>query len=70
MSSGTVFYLYTPFLGTILRAVLDLLRREAIGREIRVCTFGPCTPTVGAERWLEPIETLEAGRIAVFRSGN
>jgi hypothetical protein len=70
LSSGTVFYLYTPFLGDILRAVLDLLRREAVSREIRVCTFGPCTPTVGKERWLEPIEPLEAGRIAVFRSGN
>ena len=70
LSSGTVFYLYTPFLGTILRAVLDLLRQEAVSREIRVCTFGPCTPTVGEERWLEPIETLKAGRIAVFRSGN
>jgi len=70
LSSGTVFYLYTPFLGTILRAVLDLLRREAVSREIRVCTFGPCTPTIGEERWLEPIEPLEAGRIAVFRSGN
>jgi hypothetical protein len=70
LSSGTVFYLYTPFLGTILRAVMDLLRREAASREIRICTFGPCTPTVGEERWLEPIETLEAGRIAVFRSGS
>ena len=70
LSSGTVFYLYAPFLGTILRAVLDLLRREAVSREIRVCTFGPCTPTIGEERWLEPIEPLEAGRIAVFRSGN
>jgi Histone methylation protein DOT1 len=70
LSSGTVFYLYTPFLGAILREVLDLLRREAVSREIRVCTFGPCTPTVGEERWLEPIEPLEAGRIAVFRSRN
>jgi len=69
LSKGTVFYLYTPFLGTILREVLDLLRREAVSREIRVCTFGPCTPTVGEERWLEPIEPLEPGRIAVFRSG-
>jgi hypothetical protein len=70
LSKGTVFYLYTPFLGTILREVLDLLRREAVSREIRVCTFGPCTPTVGEERWLEPIEPPEAGRVAVFRSGN
>jgi hypothetical protein len=70
LSSGTVFYLYTPFVGTILRAMLDLLRREAASREIRVCTFGPCIPTVGEERWLEPIEPPEAGRIAIFRSGN
>ena len=70
LSSGTVFYLYTPFRGTILRTVLNLLRREALRREIRVCTFGPCTPTVGEERWLEPVETREAGQIAVFRSGN
>ena len=70
LSSGTVFYLYTPFLGTILRAVLDLLRREAVSREIRICTFGPCTPIVGEERWLELVESLEVGRIAVFRSGN
>lgn len=70
LSYGTVFYLYTPFLGTILRAVLDLLRREAVCREIRVCTFGPCTPTVGEERWLEPVKTLGASQIAVFRSGN
>jgi hypothetical protein len=70
LSSGTVFYLYTPFLGTILRAVLDLLRREAVSRQIRICTFGPCTPIVGEERWLELVESLEVGRIAVFRSGN
>lgn len=70
LSGGTVFYLYTPFLGTILRTVMDLLRREAVGREIRVCTFGPCTPSVTAERWLEPVKTLEAGQIAVFRSRN
>jgi hypothetical protein len=70
LSCGTVFYLYTPFRGTILRAVLDLLRREAISRQIRVCTFGPCTPTVIEERWLEPVETVEAGRVAVFRSAH
>lgn len=70
LSRGTVFYLYTPFLGTILRTVMDLLRREAVGRKIRVCTFGPCTPSVREERWLEPVKTLEAGQIAVFRSLN
>jgi hypothetical protein len=68
LSCGTVFYLYTPFRGTILRAVLDLLRRETASREIRVCTFGPCTPNVGEEQWLKPIDIVEDGRIAVFRS--
>jgi hypothetical protein len=68
LSSGTVFYLYTPFVGTILRAVLDSLRKEAAGREIRVCTFGPCTPTIAEERWLEALGELETDRIAVFCS--
>jgi hypothetical protein len=65
-----MFYLYSPFRGTILRAVLDRLQREAVSREIRVCTFGPCTATVAEEGWLKPVQTLEAGRIAILRSGN
>jgi len=70
LSCGTMFYLYSPFRGTILRAVLDRLQREAVSREIRVCTFGPCTATVAEEGWLKPVQTLEAGRIAILRSGN
>jgi histone methylation protein DOT1 len=67
LSSGTVFYLYTPFRGTILSAMLDRLRAEATTRAIRVCTFGPCTPVVAAESWLTLDET-ESSRISVFRS--
>jgi hypothetical protein len=70
LSVGTVFYLYTPFIGTILRAVLDSLRREAASREIRICTFGPCTPTIAEEQWLEAIGASDADRIAVFCSRN
>jgi hypothetical protein len=68
LSGGTVFYLYTPFTGTILRAVLDSLRREAASREIRICTFGPCTPTIVEQRWLETLGPSEVDGIAVFRS--
>ena len=70
LSLGTVFYLYTPFVGGMLRAVLDLLRREAARREIRLCCFGPCTPVVAGERWLEAAGGMEADRIAEFCSRN
>jgi len=68
LSDGTVFYLYTPFIGTILRDVLNSLRQEAVKRDIRICTFGPCTQVVAEERWLSVIGALEADRIAMFRS--
>jgi hypothetical protein len=68
LSGGTVFYLYTPFVGAILGSVLDLLRQEAASREIRVCTFGPCTAMVAEERWLEADGAIEADRVAVFYS--
>jgi Histone methylation protein DOT1 len=67
LSNGTLFYLYTPFRGAILRAVLDRLRLEAARREIRVCTFGPCTPIVAAEPWLV-LNPAESGHVSVFRS--
>ncbi len=69
-SSGTVFYLYTPFTGTVLRAVLDSLQREAASREIRICTYGPCTPTVAGERWLEAVGPWQTDRPAIFRCRN
>jgi hypothetical protein len=68
LSDGTVFYLYTPFIGTILRDVLNSLRHEAVKREIRICTFGPCTRFVAEEQWLSVIGALDADRIAIFRS--
>ena len=67
LSSGTIFYLYTPFHGAILRAVLDRLRLVAATCEIRVCTFGPCTPIVDAESWLV-FDSAERGDISIFRS--
>lgn len=68
LSSGTVFYLYTPFIGAILRSVLDSLQREASRRQIRICTFGPCTPIIAQEQWLEASGPLYTDRIAVFCS--
>jgi hypothetical protein len=70
LSDGTVFYLYTPFIGAILRDVLNLLRQEAVRREIRICTFGPCTRVVAEEQWLSVVGAQETDRIVIFRSRN
>jgi hypothetical protein len=65
---GTVFYLYTPFTGTLLRTTLDSLREEAQTRAIRICTFGPCTSVIAAESWLEGVGETGPDRISIFRS--
>ena len=67
-ASGTVFYLYTPFKGAIMREVLDRLQREAERRPIRICTFGPCTQVVANEPWLVTSDALETDRLVVFHT--
>jgi hypothetical protein len=68
LSKGTVFYLYTPFTGSTLRCVLNLLRREAATRRIRICTYGPCTSVIAEEPWLGATAPPAIDRIAVFSS--
>jgi len=68
LSVGTVFYLYTPFTGSILRNLLNLLRSEAATRQIRICTYGPCTSVIAEEVWLEVAGTPETHRITLFHS--
>ena len=65
-SQGTLFYLYTPFTGGVMRSVLDALKREAGRRPLRVATFGPCTRVVAAEPWLRADAMPEEDRIALF----
>lgn len=69
-ADGTVFYLYTPFTGSMLRAVLYSLREEGCRRDIRICTFGPCTATVAKEEWLELVGVPRPDRVSIFRSRN
>jgi SAM-dependent methyltransferase len=68
LSEGTVFYLYTPFTGGILRKVLDMLKRESEVRSIRLCTLGPCTATVVNEPWLKADGASASGQTVLFRS--
>jgi hypothetical protein len=67
---GTVFFLFTPFRGAILHAVLGRLEEQAKRRTIRVCTYGTCTHEVAKEPWLQVqhADMVHDFRLAVFRS--
>ena len=69
-SDGTVFFMYTPFEGELLQAVLEKLRAESRKRMIRLFTIGPCTPIVSEQSWLESVEQNQDQiyKLAVFRS--
>ncbi|MGB6192135.1 MAG: hypothetical protein WBF42_06695 [Terracidiphilus sp.] len=66
LGGGTVFYLYTPFKGAVLRDVLARLRGEAERRAICVCTLGPCAEAVARETWLIARGPVETERVTVF----
>lgn len=68
LSEGSVFYLYTPFEGAMLREVLERLRNEAGRRAIRLCTLGPCTATIAGEAWLRADGPCDRHRPVVFHS--
>ncbi|MGA7256916.1 MAG: methyltransferase domain-containing protein [Terracidiphilus sp.] len=68
LSAGTVFHLYTPFTGGMLRSVLDRLRREADKRAIRVCTLGPCVEVVAKQSWLRAATVMDTDRMSCFVS--
>jgi hypothetical protein len=68
LSRGTMFYLYTPFTGALLRDVMSMLKREAAQREIRIGTLGPCTAVMAQESWLQTSDTLTPHTIVMFRS--
>lgn len=66
LSRGTVFYLYSPFKGSILAHVLNTLRRESTRRPIKICSLGPCTRTVANETWLKASALPDSRRITIF----
>jgi hypothetical protein len=67
LSLGTVFYLYSPFIGSILRDVLHRLRTESTTRPITICTLGSCTLTVAKEPWLAPAAQPDPNQMTVFQ---
>jgi hypothetical protein len=67
---GTIFYMYTPFQGEILRQILSKLESQSQRRQIKLCTYGPCTALISKQSWLQPIyQTGKAeGRFGLFSS--
>jgi hypothetical protein len=68
LSSGTVFYLYSPFNGSILSDVLSALQMESTRRSIKICSLGPCTRTIANQTWLKTSALPDTGHINVFDS--
>lgn len=67
-ADGTIFYLFTPFGGALLQAVLDKLAAQARTRPIRICTYGPCTRHVARQPWLHSLDsnTENEFKVAIF----
>lgn len=68
LSCGTVFYMFTPFSGSILADVLHRLYRQSKIRQIRICALGPCTRILQGQPWLRENQRSAPERISIFRS--
>lgn len=68
LSIGTVFYLFSPFNGSILSDMLQRLLRESNKRLIRICSLGPCTRVLQEQLWLKPRTRPNSEQINVFES--
>lgn len=51
-SQGNIFFMYTPFEGSMLQDMLEILKKESLKRAIRVFTYGPCSSRVAGQGWL------------------
>jgi predicted RNA methylase len=67
-SVGTIFFMYTPFKGEMLKQVLRRLREQAVRRQIKIITYGPCTADVKRENWLYTADVSGVNNLAVFES--
>jgi len=67
-NDGTIFFMYTPFKGTMMESVLQKIERESRGRAIRVCAYGDCATQVSNQPWLSLVAQHREGEdaLAVF----
>lgn len=71
-STGTVFFLYTPFEGRMLLDMLRRLQQASRDRMIRIFTYGPCSQRVAAEQWLRCVNGMPVDpySLYLFTSGS
>jgi hypothetical protein len=69
-ADGTVFFLYTPFTGRVLQAVLAQLAEQARCRPITLATYGACSHDAAQQSWLQATvqQTFAYDTLAFFRS--
>jgi hypothetical protein len=69
-TDGTVFFLYTPFTGHLLQAVLARLHTAASTHPITIAAYGACTRDVAQQSWLQPTvqQAFTYDTLALFSS--
>jgi len=70
-SDGTVFFMYTPSRGRLLRQVLEKLHNQARAKNITLCLYGACALVASHCDWLERTERQDEGDpsgLFIFRS--
>lgn len=69
-ADGTLFFMFTPFKGQIMRDVLHQLHIQAGTRPITVASFGYCTLEIAAAPWLQQrhLTPLHPFRLVLFDS--
>ncbi len=56
LNTGTIFYLFTPFVNEIFENVLERLRYTAIRKQIYLCSYGTITYDLAKLPWLQLID--------------
>ncbi len=57
LDEGDVYYMFTPFTGHVLEAVLTRLYKEARMRPILIASYGTTTLALAQESWLCPLDS-------------
>ncbi len=69
LSAGTVFYLYSPFTGSITGYCTAQVAKQGTNRPIKICAFGPCTCALAKQRLANSRRSQpNPDRITVFHS--